>query len=518
MSTALDSMQDDEFRSRARFERSLQEHKRVVGSLDQLEHRIQERLHNLAILREDLARFKTSSLTDARSHNGELLATHSFQNSFSLTTQAFIDKPVAMSPCSERLVSNPTLLSEPKVSTSESVIVEPLRSPQSRPLQAVTFAEPDEEYHVQTHWQEVKSYPVHGHWVPPDMRDSRLSFQAASAVEIGGRQTTLQSSGRLGIVPCVIVEPMGKLLDSKKFVSTGVLIIFHGAQNSLAVVQEWAQILKRTKILDAGFSMVLPDLSQAQTDFGLDGLTVKDFEDVVASVLALSGCDCCFLCAKASSAQHVIRLAATTSGSTEHNLGQRVEGRIAGVLVWAPTTSPPLQACAEMPGPVMLVWAKDDTTAVFRTGAPQWAAALDARSALPDAATVFRDPRVGGHDLGRVYRKNDRVAVDTLQFLAAAGLMFQLSSLNLDITEHSELPDSIMRLCDELPESLIERLLHRLGSRSDSLPKDEEHAGLAATFWVCCRTHGSEKCSDEFVETLLEWMRQDMPGAVSSSE
>lgn len=518
MSTALDSLQEDDFHSRARFERSLQEHKRILGSLDQLEHRIQERLRNLAKLQEDVIRFQTSSLEDSISDSCELLATHSSQRSFSLTTPACIDSPVGNSQRSQRFVSNSNLSSEPNLSTRESVIVESAKGPQSRPLHAVTFAEPDEEYHVQTHWQEVKSYPVHGHWVPPDMRDSRLSFQAASALEIGGRQTILPTPGRLGTVPCVIVEPMGKLLDSKKFVSTGILIIFHGAQNSLAVVQEWAQILKRTKILDAGFSMVLPDLSQAQTDFGADGLSVKDIEDIVVAVLALSGCDCCFLCAKASSAQHVIRLAATTSGSKEHSLGQRVEGRIAGVLIWAPTTPPPQQACAETPGPVMLVWAKDDTTALFRTGAPQWAEALDARSALPDAATVFRDPRVGGHDLGRVYRKNDRVALDTLQFLAAAGLMFQLSNLNLDITPHSELPDSILRLCDELPESLTGRLLHRLGKSSDFLSKDEEHAGLAATFWVCCGTHGSEKCSDEFVETLLEWLRQDMPGAVSSSE
>lgn len=242
------------------------------------------------------------------------------------------------------------------------------------------MSEPHEE--VPLHHKEDMTIPAHGHWVPTDVLERRSSFQGQAAQKLGGRQVELQA-GKLGSVSCILVEPMGKLL-SADFISTGVTILFQGRRPDKPdkSMDEWVQVLKRTKLLDAGVSVALPDIAEE--------VDLQDLHCLVDAIMQACHAELCILCGKAGGALKAVEVAGRDGR----------DGRVAGAILLAPTQPPPVVVFG---GPVMLVWAQDDKDAPFAQ-AEAWAQALAARQGV----AVLRAPEQGGHDLARLFRKDEK--------------------------------------------------------------------------------------------------------------
>ncbi|CAE7397659.1 PGA3 [Symbiodinium natans] len=380
------------------------------------------------------------------------------------------------------------------------------KSPSSRRgvNRSVSWVSPDEERPVCAK-EDAPRFPPHGHWVPADLLERRASFQGEAAQKLGGRQVQLET--KLGNVPCILVEPMGKLLSPDEFISVGVAIVFQEAPHSGSSVEEWAQVLKRTKLLDAGLSVAFPDLGQAllqRKEEGVSGPTestelAADFQEVFNAILSSTKEDFYILCGKGKGAHHAMDLAARNSA------------KVVSAILFAPT-SPPPSSCQSFPGPVMLVWAQDDKKCPFEN-APLWAEQLGCRD---DAVAVLRDPSVGGHDLARVLRKDERTATDMLAFVAAVLLVAELPKLKADLADGQNGRKShVLRLLEELPQHLLTQLMRQqVGMKSEGT---EGHADdLAAA--LLAHVLEQPQAANSIMQALREWINNDMPSGASASE
>lgn len=387
----------------------------------------------------------------------------------------------------------------------------------------VTWKTGDAEAEIKTYDNHRASVlPVHGHWVPPELKELRHSFQGEAARALGGRHVRLHTACRLKTVNCIFVEPMGKLLSPEQYLSTGLVICIHPFRNTRQVVEEWAQVLKRTKLLDAGISMVLLDLCTVHecqsdseetnqdgeidtcphTERGLDSLHANDILECVRSSMSLVGTDKCVLFGKGFGANLCVEAAVAAS----QDLDSRPDS-VSGVVLFAPTAAPP-SSCSSLSVPALLVWAQDDKVASFQ-GAPAWAEALDSRTS--DAGAAFRDPEIGGNDLARVFRKDDKTAADTLYFVVSSLLLSEMTSLSkLSDPKQIMLPDDVLRLIEELPQAWAQHL------DWSSPPRLSESLSDLATHY--CAEFGLQKTCLDFRQALHSWIRQDMLGAASAKE
>ena len=357
------------------------------------------------------------------------------------------------------------------------------QSPSRRALnRSVSWVSPDEERPVAAKEDEPR-FPPHGHWVPVELLERRASFQGDMAQKLGGRQVQLETQP--GRVPCILVEPMGKLLSPEEFISVGVVVIFQEKSHSSSSVEEWAQVLKRTKLLDAGLSVAFPDLGQVEEpDF-------QEVFDAFDAILSSTRENFYILCGKGKAAHHAMDLAARNSS------------RVASAILFAPS-SPPPASCQEFPGPIMLVWAHDDKKCPFEN-APLWAEQLGARN---DGVAVLRDPTAGGHDLARLLRKDERTAADMLAFAAAVLLVAELPR-----GSHDARKSQLLRLLEELPPYLLGQLTRQqLGVNSDEGHADDLAAALLA------HVLEQPQAASSVVQTLKEWVNNDMPSGASASE
>ncbi|CAK9003520.1 unnamed protein product [Durusdinium trenchii] len=351
--------------------------------------------------------------------------------------------------------------------------------------------------------------PPHGHWVPSDVLERRSSFQGESAKKLGGRQVELRAGE--STVPCILVEPMGKLINNE-FVSTGMAVVFE--ETHAKSTEEWAQVLKRTKLLDAGVSVAIPLLKEAkkannaeETETLFNEASLKDLHDLVGAIMAMCSSDLCILCGKGPGAQKAMEVAPMIPGT-------------AASILFAPSSPPP--TCSFM-GPVMLVWAQDDTESPFEN-AGFWAEALANREEST-AVAVLRDPAVGGHDLSRMLRKDDACAADVLSFVAAALLITELrrfdhfrdqrqpgdGQANLDA-----LQSRLLKLFEELPLHLTCQFV-RQRVESNPAALEGKHADDLAMALV---SHFFEKpdAAPEIAGALSDWINGDMPSVASASE
>ena len=324
-------------------------------------------------------------------------------------------------------------------------------------------------------------FPPHGHWVPSDVLERRASFQGEAAKKLGGRQVHFQAGESW--VPCILVEPMGKLINNE-FVSTGMAIIFE--ETHPKSIEEWAQVLKRTKLLDAGVSVAIPLLKDEVKD-----LDLNDFQDLVNAIMEMCSSDLCILCGKGPGAQKAIEVAPKITGSSAS-------------ILFAPTSPPPV---CSFRGPVMLVWAQDDTDSPFEN-AGSWAEALACRE---EAVAVLRDPLVGGHDLSRMLRKDDACAADVLSFVAAALLITELHRFEGNDLQRNRL----LRLFEELPLHLTSQFVRQRVGSPDAL-----EGKLADDLAAALVSHFFEKPEEapQVARSLCDWINSDMPAVASASE
>jgi hypothetical protein len=328
-------------------------------------------------------------------------------------------------------------------------------------------------------------FPVHGHWLPTDLIRKRKSFEEATdfAKALGGRvihiDTGIEEAENLS---CVLVEPMGKILSPSEYVSTGVVICVDGGEHEAELLQEWGEVLKATKWLDAGISFAFPDVS---------GLAeVDDLEVAVSSVLQSTGFSTCLLVGKGWGAKLTTEMAGRT----------KLAEKIDGCLLVAPESPVPSE-CGNIEVPVMLVWAEDDEDSPF-SEIREWFEELDQRR----APTFVKDLKIGGHCLTSLLQQGE-TAQQVLYFVVCSLLMVLLVQATEQAGGGSEpyrLPENCARLCDELPPFLASQV--------------GGDAELGVAHALSGETSKVKRKMNTLVKVLREWIRDGMQEMASATE
>eukprot|EP00929_Paragymnodinium_shiwhaense_P007260 TRINITY_DN111196_c0_g1_i1.p1 TRINITY_DN111196_c0_g1~~TRINITY_DN111196_c0_g1_i1.p1 ORF type:complete len:505 (-),score=138.50 TRINITY_DN111196_c0_g1_i1:46-1560(-) len=339
--------------------------------------------------------------------------------------------------------------------------------------------------------------PEHGHWLPNAVRTRRNSFEQATdfAKALSGRMVkySLGGSSADDMEECVLVEPMGKILSPHEYVSTGVVVCCLGAENPEELQEEWLQVLKQTRWLDAGLSVAIPDL---QPGFGQEQ---EHLQAAITTVLKLVGVKRCILVGKGYGAEVAMDFIAA-AGPARYS--------VAGLVLVAPGQ---LMEAAEgrLDMPTMLLWAQDDEEESFRE-ARSWCEAM-MRWRAP---TCFKEVASGGHSIAGMFQSGEQLPQAMLHFASTTLLLAELRSLASYMDEGEDeiggLPDSLVRLCDELPAYLAGMLGANPGS-------DEEGGCLAATLAKQV-ADGSSKKLRVSISRLQEWIRCGMQQVASATE
>eukprot|EP00930_Biecheleria_cincta_P009771 TRINITY_DN11159_c0_g1_i2.p1 TRINITY_DN11159_c0_g1~~TRINITY_DN11159_c0_g1_i2.p1 ORF type:complete len:549 (-),score=94.63 TRINITY_DN11159_c0_g1_i2:239-1861(-) len=525
------SMNSEESSARARLETSLQAHSAALLALEALRRRMEDRNNRLQELwrsaqlvldRIDAPEtLQVSALPAPTPDALDQASTPSSSSSRLVPPELKIPTSPGVSPAgpspagpspsgfsdmsmdSPAVSMNAKMLSRPQT-WSDTPLGTPFKSALASPDgnrhlgRSVSFGA-DEKWSWEDGHADVQIFPAHGHWVPQELLERRNSFQEESARRFGGRQILLRIEDKP--VRCFLVEPMGKLLSPGEYVSTGLVICLQGAGQTKKSIDEWVQVLKRTKLLDSGISVAFPELWQESRNkqaaehseetaeevdeaVAASAPTVEEVESVLEAILSETGADSCVLCGKFRGAQTAVEAAA--AGLAEGLPGKGLlAGRLAGLVLLAPESPAPREACQVVPCPVMLLWAQDDKVANFREHAESWAVCIGSRTQA-GAVAVFRDPSVGGHDLARVLRKHETAAADMLHFVVSCLLCAILDGLAISSQTGdaawapgaTPLPDSLIRLCEDMPAALGQELCKdREGSADGAGESDQDEGG-----------------------------------------
>lgn len=351
--------------------------------------------------------------------------------------------------------------------------------------------------------------PAHGHWLPEELTRSRPSFQGEAAKPLGGRLITLNTGLNNLTADCVLIEPMGLFLAPGEYVHTGLVVCLGDLLPTKEVADEWSQILKRTKLLDAGMSIALLDIRQPKEE---DESFHEFLEAAVVAAVKAARYDGCFLlCGKAWGAQCAVSLAVLSSEfprrracpeQAERQLGT---GSIAGVVLLAPSVPPP-ERCERLEVPVLVIWARDDKVSCYKEGAELWADALEARRSSSGGGrppTAWREAKSGAHDMGKVLKRDDRAACEFMYFTATCLLIEGLSHAAGDYDVDPEsLPPRLPRLCDELPSTIATLI--------GTVATDDDVGGLARALCIACVEKGVPTAAMELSRVLMGWLRGGM--------
>jgi len=320
---------------------------------------------------------------------------------------------------------------------SESASTRSQPSEPASQMSRVTFAHIDvlEEVHRYSFQEHADVFPVHGHWLPTELTSKRKSFEEARdwAKQLGGRLMHIPTGmDDIESIDCAVVEPMGKILSPTEYVSTGLVLCLDGAEHETETLEEWGEVLKATKFLDAGLSFALPNVS----NFAY----VDDLEKAVDAILKHLGSTSCILMGKGWGAKIATEMAGRS------RLGEKIDG----IVLIAPE-SPAPDECSNIEVPVMLVWAEDDEESPF-SEIYQWNGMFKELS----APTFIKDLATGGHSVPKLLKQGD-VAGQVLHFVVSALLMMLLCQAVEKVrgSDPIRLDDHIARLCDELPNFLV---------------------------------------------------------------
>jgi len=341
------------------------------------------------------------------------------------------------------------------------------------------FSEAHTESHAQTFsmGSETPTLPTQRMW---ERRPSRFTSQSFEEVEdvvrqLGGYSVTLNTRSQvLGPLECIVIEPMGKQLRHRRFVTTGVAICLHGLPPSYEVLQEWGRVMRFTKWLDMGISVALPNLQMSAA------LQQEDLQAVVEATLECLQFPRCILVGKFWGASRAVELAA------------RMPRKVDSLILVAPS-SPAPSDCGRLHVPVLLCWARDDDTASFEE-AEAWIKALDERR----GPSMLQDVDTGGHRFDNILSNGD-VAASVQRFTAATLMM---ATLRHDKGSECRRSQRIMSLSRDLPKFL------QLHLEEEEEDEDQEQSALSCTdsFWPA---------ADEIrlVDMLPQWIQAGVPTA-----
>lgn len=302
-------------------------------------------------------------------------------------------------------------------------------------------------------------------------RFSTASFEDCGDVyqALGGRSVSLKvASSLLGELECIMLEPRGKQLAPKEYVTTGLVICFQGMPPSKLSLKEWCEASESANWLKLGATVVLPNIQAASA------LAPADLGAVVDAVCDYVGFSKALLVGKDLMANRIIDLVGNAADILEDN------HEVSGVVLVGPS-SPVPQSLGDVEAPVLLLWAQDDDISPFSESVA-WVEAFDDAD---DVVATVKECQIGGHSLDVMLA--DPGAATTMQnFFVSTFLISDL--LQADAAEQSDGEQDmeaaksqarIENLTSELPSAVREACKHPLHTGDDGSMKRRMTANIA---------------------------------------
>jgi len=328
-------------------------------------------------------------------------------------------------------------------------------------------------------------WPLHGHLASPEGPESEIAFDSPSATKLGGRKITLQTKS--AYLDCILIEPMLKRLEPDDFVTSGLAICLHGQDSGDDPALEWAQVLKHTKLLDAGISVLVHEVPLN---------VVADVEALVEAALQQLDVVRCLLIGKALGAPMAAAMAEADSRLVE-------TCSLAGVLFVTPPPGDVPEACSRLQVPSFILGGRGDMCT------RDWIEAMREQDTMPFA---WQMASASGTDLARIVRKDKEAATKIRLFSIAVLLMAEFSNADdPSWNDSSQLPGHVVRLCEELPDYLAEELI---GTNESGC----QGQGLAAVATLRCRDVGAPCLAVELHEILNFWVRRGLVQQATATE
>lgn len=335
---------------------------------------------------------------------------------------------------------------------SDNCATKNMPAARNKPAASVSFGD-DEELSMVREFS-VNEFqcnkPAHGHWLPTTVMDKRNSFKEAPAFakQIGGRTASLPTGSDIGLtLDCVLVEPMGKILSPDDYKSAGLIICIQSQPYLAEDDEEWGQLLKKTKWLDAGFSVCFPDLWRGS------GFEVEDLHVWLDAVMARVGADQCVLLGKGWGGHLAVQLAHSAASTRQ----------IVGLILVAPGHLPS-EASRPLEVPALLLWAVDDEVCPYEEYARDWARAMERWS----APTAVKRAAAGGHDMRRMLQESrTSLGEALLHFCVAALIVDSFERWTASPEEDRWLDDRVYLLLEELPSYFAKQMCSGVNSSTD---------------------------------------------------
>lgn len=331
--------------------------------------------------------------------------------------------------------------------------------------------------------------PAHGHW----LRDAAAAAAAGSGSEqeaarmLGGalREVQVRSPG-IDVVDCIVVEPMGKTLDPDNFAGGGMVLIIHGQPACEELATEWAEVLRMTRLLDAGITVVMPLLLAPDPS-----VEVGDLRALLRAVMQELGQRSVVVWGKAWGGAWAAQIAAMAAAEPPPGLG------VAGLVVFAPTAVDRDVAIQAMQLPTLLAWAVNDEESDFEENSPAWVDGL--RSAPPP--TLWAVVEDGGDNVPAVMAQpaagfwGMQVGPATGYFVVCCLVLAAMELHSEAADDLLEVPPEIRRLCEELPDHLSGQLDGEPGVHFALAVEDMAH------------TSGVQAALERLQRVVREWLR-----------
>lgn len=368
-----------------------------------------------------------------------------------------------------------------------------------RPMRAmktkISFSESVSVKHVYSEDPLIHAtMPGHGHWIETE-KGTEPQQEATLARLLGGHLEKIPiNSPALDVVDFVMVEPMVKRLDPDSFTCSGVILCLHGQFVGNELLREWSEVLKGTRLLDAGFILAMPLLPAPDPT-----VEDEDLEALTLAAMSAAGASNCLVIGKAWAGPWAAEVAAMAASQES-----ALFGKIAGLICFAPSKVPIDVLKQALRVPSMIVWAEDDEEMDFEENSPEWTAAL--HTAPPPSLWVVVEE--GGHALASICRQQAlalggmQVVTGVSHFMIACQLRALISAhLRANVADGDQaLPQEIGRMCEELPEHMSQQLGGNPGAREDVLQAVER----------CCQESGVRTALLRLDSVLGSWLRGNL--------
>jgi len=238
-------------------------------------------------------------------------------------------------------------------------------------------------------------------------------FSLAEFQATGVRVPT--GNAQIGPIECIMWKP--EMINK----SSGIVIVLTGLSTSKALLEEWSSVSRTWT--DMGYTVMMPVFEMSSS---IHKTTVSLCID---SILKFRKQNQCILVGKGWGGNCCIVY------GIEHP--QNVEG----IVLVAPSGPVP-HASKDLKSPVLLMWAKDDSTIPF-------AESNDILHTINESfsPTLFKSSNTGGHNFARILEKNPYMKEALSNFTACATIMSKTRHTPVTRRLSEILPDQVTTQC-----------------------------------------------------------------------